>query len=412
MIKPCPACGRKGILLKRTGNCIHCSAGKAPPSSVVRNKPSMTKAAKPKAAKTRRPRGVKITNVTIVARNAGHSSPSRGGWRVIGSARLGANNGREYRRWDLSHPQWSHAYVAGWVGRYTEATAGGNKRLVGKPWADFDTSSPAAAKTDKAIEQLVIAYERREGRLPKSSRSAARNYAPAKKRWSKKAIKHPGKLGGPGFLRKPLAAQKRIMDKCVQDWGYKSCLGSLAFMANMPSGRPFRSRIALLREHLVATHGGSQRNPTGTLRGKGKRQWEHVYESQLERGLPKSRAAASAWSAVKKGYRKKGGKWQARNESQDRLREREIREHLGYAEHELKELREDGSKADAHVAQRAIDHARKLAERIDAERDRRQLVRMVAQYQERLDRVTGKSRNRTVSKRRSAGVRNKAFWGD
>lgn len=49
--------------------------------------------------------------------------------------------------------------------------------------------------------------------------------------------------------------------------------------------------------------------PTGNLPPKAKRQWEHVYESSLARGLPPSHAAASAWSAVKRGYKKCGSKW-------------------------------------------------------------------------------------------------------
>ena len=145
-----------------------------------------------------------------------------------------------------------------------------------------------------------------------------------------------------------------------------------------------------------------KRNPTGTLRGKGKRQWEHVYESQRARKLSPARAAASAWSVVKKTHKKVGGVWRTRNGSpEDHRREEQMREYLGYAEHELKELREGGDRADAAVAQRAIDSARKMAQRVDETRARGQLERMVAGYQARLDRLT--ARNRARNRRRNSG---------
>lgn len=53
-------------------------------------------------------------------------------------------------------------------------------------------------------------------------------------------------------------------------------------------------------------------NPTGTLPDKGARQWDHVYESALERGLDKSGAARQAWCAVKRYYYKRGDQWVAR----------------------------------------------------------------------------------------------------
>ena len=50
--------------------------------------------------------------------------------------------------------------------------------------------------------------------------------------------------------------------------------------------------------------------PTGTLPATAKRQWEHVYQSELARGLPPARAAAAAWSTVKRGgYVKCGARW-------------------------------------------------------------------------------------------------------
>lgn len=50
--------------------------------------------------------------------------------------------------------------------------------------------------------------------------------------------------------------------------------------------------------------------PNAKLPAKRTRQWEHVYQGELARGLSPSRAAAAAWSAVKRsGCRKVGDRW-------------------------------------------------------------------------------------------------------
>jgi hypothetical protein len=58
-------------------------------------------------------------------------------------------------------------------------------------------------------------------------------------------------------------------------------------------------------------------NPLGTLEAlpKGKRMWEAVYDSALDRGFSESRAAQQAWGAVKAaGYEQdEGGTWRAPN---------------------------------------------------------------------------------------------------
>jgi hypothetical protein len=40
-------------------------------------------------------------------------------------------------------------------------------------------------------------------------------------------ITRPGKLGGRGFLEKPVATQHKLLSKCVKEYGYRSCLGSI-----------------------------------------------------------------------------------------------------------------------------------------------------------------------------------------
>ncbi|PCC66463.1 S1C family serine protease [Nannocystis exedens] len=52
---------------------------------------------------------------------------------------------------------------------------------------------------------------------------------------------------------------------------------------------------------------------TDLLPPKARRMWEHAYQSQVARGSPPARAAASAWAVVKRGYeRTADGTWRAR----------------------------------------------------------------------------------------------------
>lgn len=57
----------------------------------------------------------------------------------------------------------------------------------------------------------------------KSSKSRSRSASPKRQKW----ISHEGKLGGHGYLTKTAAQRHKILDQCVKDWGYRSCLGSV-----------------------------------------------------------------------------------------------------------------------------------------------------------------------------------------
>ena len=61
--------------------------------------------------------------------------------------------------------------------------------------------------------------------------------------------------------------------------------------------------------------------PTGTLKGKGKRMWESVYQSALSRGADSSSAAQQAWGAVKRAgwYQDEYGVWR-KGPSEDEMR--------------------------------------------------------------------------------------------
>lgn len=95
-----------------------------------------------------------------------------------------------------------------------------------------------------------------------------KNLAPARSKWIGTAIKHPGKLSRMadqlGFERKPfmarsLAEQKKILDACVEEYGYRSCLGSTMLLRNLPAiskSSRMRTRATALKDYLVRKYGG------------------------------------------------------------------------------------------------------------------------------------------------------------
>lgn len=75
--------------------------------------------------------------------------------------------------------------------------------------------------------------------------------------WMQQAIKRPGKLGGKGFLTKPLATQKNILDRCERQYGYRSCLGSIMFLQRVPDTKArFGRRLGQLQGYLKRSFGG------------------------------------------------------------------------------------------------------------------------------------------------------------
>lgn len=57
----------------------------------------------------------------------------------------------------------------------------------------------------------------------KQSRGARGGAHSKEKPW----IQREGKLGGPGYLSKTAAARHKLLDSCVSEYGYASCLGSV-----------------------------------------------------------------------------------------------------------------------------------------------------------------------------------------
>lgn len=57
----------------------------------------------------------------------------------------------------------------------------------------------------------------------KTSRGAKGGKYAGKKKW----ITREGKLGGAGYMSKPAATRHALLNRCVREYGYRSCLGSL-----------------------------------------------------------------------------------------------------------------------------------------------------------------------------------------
>lgn len=75
---------------------------------------------------------------------------------------------------------------------------------------------------------------------------------PAHEPW----ITREGKLGGAGFLSRPFIEQRAVLDNCVAEYGYRSCLGSiLALERNGVIQRRYSAILTRLRRYLVETYG-------------------------------------------------------------------------------------------------------------------------------------------------------------
>jgi len=75
--------------------------------------------------------------------------------------------------------------------------------------------------------------------------------------WIGRAIRRQGKLGGKGYTTKPWSERQPILDACVQQYGYRSCLSSIQVLLNIgTSGRKATDALEHDKEYLVTTYGG------------------------------------------------------------------------------------------------------------------------------------------------------------
>jgi hypothetical protein len=109
--------------------------------------------------------------------------------------------------------------------------------------------------------------------------------APAEQLWIGRAIRREGKLGGTGYTGRPWSERKPILDACVQQYGYRSCLGSIQVLLNLgTAGRTATDVLEHDKEYLVTTYGGSGTfGPRG--RGKGSRARGREFDLEAQLGL-------------------------------------------------------------------------------------------------------------------------------
>lgn len=164
----------------------------------------------------------------------------------------------------------------------------------------------AKSLSDAVHRAVAWAEEQMKSRKPRQNKGT-----PPKAKWISKAITRPGKLGGKGFLSKPRDTQKKILRKCVDHYGYRSCLGSVMILERIPATQSKYGRtLATLRRFLVKDYGGPgsfgpQANP---------HQFTMVPEitgcpvCQIKtnaefRKLLENPTLAERWEALKEGYR-------------------------------------------------------------------------------------------------------------
>ena len=100
-------------------------------------------------------------------------------------------------------------------------------------------------------------------------------------------IKRKGKLGGKGFLEKPEHEQHRLLSDSVDEYGYRSTLGSImALERNREIKRRHGRELAGLRHWLVNTYGGE-----GSFGSGNQNVNKNSVESQLKKyfAIPENR---------------------------------------------------------------------------------------------------------------------------
>lgn len=81
----------------------------------------------------------------------------------------------------------------------------------------------------------------------------------SKRRGYKSWISHKreGKLGGKGYLGKPMTQRRVYLDKCVRKYGYRSCLGSIMVLErNSSLKKAYGSKLKADRNYLKNKYGG------------------------------------------------------------------------------------------------------------------------------------------------------------
>jgi hypothetical protein len=73
----------------------------------------------------------------------------------------------------------------------------------------------------------------------------------------KPLISREGKLGGPGYTSKPAKKRHKILEACVDEYGYRSCLGSvMVLLKNSEISAKVRKTLTSDKEWLMKKYGG------------------------------------------------------------------------------------------------------------------------------------------------------------
>jgi len=73
-------------------------------------------------------------------------------------------------------------------------------------------------------------------------------------------IQREGKLGGAGYLQRSAAERHKLLDKCVKEYGYKSCLGSvLVLNRNAAVREKYGAKITADKNYLVKKFGSGSK---------------------------------------------------------------------------------------------------------------------------------------------------------
>lgn len=85
------------------------------------------------------------------------------------------------------------------------------------------------------------------------SRGAKQGPNRNKKKW----ITREGKLGGPGYTKKTAAQRHKILDACVKEYGYRSCLGSITvLLVDSEISAGVRKKLTADKNYLERKYGG------------------------------------------------------------------------------------------------------------------------------------------------------------
>ena len=115
-----------------------------------------------------------------------------------------------------------------------------------------DGTFVSAAKVSAA--KYRIADMGRRGKTSRGAKSPGAVYG-KEQPW----ITQSGKLGGPGYLSKSTAERHRLLDRCVREYGYRSCLGSvIVLMRSRAIMDRHATKLNSDKDYMVAKHGSGR----------------------------------------------------------------------------------------------------------------------------------------------------------